>query len=112
MFNVAFYRDCRRILADKGVLAMQSESPLLQQQTFQEIQKALSSVFKGVHPYFSFVPLYGLGGWSFTFASDAISPFDIVEKRAMFQEERCKLYNHDIHRGVFALPNDLKRNKK
>jgi spermidine synthase len=65
-----------------------------------------------VHPYFSFIPLYGLGGWSFTFASNEISPFDIIEQRVFFQEERCKHYNREIHRAAFALPNDLKRKLK
>ena len=109
LFNVAFYRQCKRVLTDKGVFAMQSESPLLQRETFLEIGKTLSEVFPTVKPYFSFVPLYGLGGWSFTFASSDVSPTDIVDARVSYQEDRCKHYNRDIHRGAFALPNDLRK---
>ncbi len=112
LFNIAFYKDCRRVLTEKGVLAMQSESPLLQRDTFLEIKSTLSDVFDVIHPYFSFVPLYGLGGWSFTFASNQVDPLVLVDRRVAFQEERCKHYNRDIHRGTFALPNDLKRGLK
>jgi spermidine synthase len=111
LFNVAFYKECHRILTEKGVFAMQSESPLLQRETFLEIKNTLADVFSDVHPYFSFVPLYGLGGWSFTFASNGVTPFEIVDSRVSFQEERCKHYNREIHKGAFALPNDLKRGR-
>ncbi len=43
MFNAAFYKDCHRVLTDKGVLAMQSESPLLQENTFLELCPPLRS---------------------------------------------------------------------
>lgn len=112
LFNIDFYKECRRILTEQGVFSMQSESPLLQRDTFLEIKNTLSDVFANVHPYFSFVPLYGLGGWSFTFASDDVSPLNILTQRVDFQESRCKHYNRDIHKGAFALPNDIKRDLK
>jgi spermidine synthase len=112
LFNAAFYEECRRVLTNEGVFTMQSESPILQKKTFLEIQDALKGIFTTVHPYFDNVPLYGLGGWSYTFASKGVSPFDIKDERLCLQEERCKHFNRDIHRAAFAVPNDLKQSLK
>ena len=108
LFDAAFYRDCRRLLRPGGAFCLQSESPLLQRDLFLEIYRELKKLYSGVYPYFGAVPLYGTGSWSWTAASDAINPSCPIEARAALQEDRCRYYNRDIHRGAFALPNDLK----
>ncbi len=109
LFNEAFYRNCKRRLSPSGVFCLQSESPVLQTETFMEIQRTLARIYEGVHPYFGSVPIYASGAWSWTFASDRVDPARIDEKRAALQEERCKKYNREIHLGAFAVPNDLKK---
>jgi spermidine synthase len=109
LFDETFYRDCRRRLSPDGVFCLQSESPLFQAETFMEIQTALGNCFKRVHPYFGSVPIYASGAWSWTYASDSVDPFGIDERRASFQEQRCRKYNRDIHIGAFAIPNEIKK---
>ncbi len=108
LFNEAFYQGCKRLLGDRGVFCLQSESPIIQRPTFVEVCQTLKGVFREVRPYFGTVPIYPTGAWSWTFASNGPSPFDINEDRAAFQEGRCRHYNRDIHRGAFAVPNELK----
>lgn len=108
LFNEAFYLGCERLLGDHGVFCLQSESPIMQRRTFVEVCRTLKGVFREVHPYFGTVPIYATGAWSWTYASNGPSPFDIHESRAELQEGRCRYYNRDIHRGAFAVPNELK----
>ena len=109
LFTLDFYRNCAALLADDGVFALQTESPILQRTTFLDIGQALSQVFKKVHPYFGPAPIYPSGTWSWIYATQSIDHFSPRPDRAMRQEERCKYYNRDIHRAAFALPNDLKK---
>lgn len=108
LFDERFYRDCKACLKPDGIFCLQSESSVLQVETFAEIQKTLHRIYKGVHPYFGSVPIYASGAWTWTYASDVCDPFNIDETRAAFQEARCRKYNRDIHRGAFAVPNELK----
>ena len=109
LFSVDFYKNCARLLSKDGVLALQSESLFLLHDIFLDIFRTLSSMFPRVHPYFGPVPLYGPGGWSWTYASHKTGPFEIIGDRALLAEKRCKQYNREIHRAAFAIPNQLKR---
>ena len=109
LFNQSFYEDCRRLLRDGGVFCLQSESPILQQDTFLEIHRTLKKVFKQVHPYFGGVPIYATGTWSWTFASDDTLPTAIIPERLEQAQARCKYYNREIHLGAFAVPNNFKK---
>ena len=109
LFNEGFYRNCKRRLSPSGVFCLQSESPVLQRETFLEIETTLARIFKQVHPYFGAVPLYASGAWSWTLATDSVDPFEIQEARVVLQEKRCRYYNRDIHRAAFAVPNELKK---
>ncbi len=108
LFTEDFYRGVARLLKRDGVFALQSESPILQRDVFLDISAALTKIFDCVCPYFGPVPLYAAGSWSWTYASQTADPLGIIDERAEHQESRCKYYNRDIHRGAFALPNDLK----
>ena len=48
LFDEAFFAGCRRMLQDDGVMALQSESPLLMMDTFVEVQRTLRGVFAAV----------------------------------------------------------------
>jgi spermidine synthase len=109
LFTEGFYRGCARLLADGGVFALQSESPIWHQEVLVEIGRTLQRVFKRAYPYFGPVPSYPSGSWSWTYATFTVDPFAISQERAARQEGRCKYYNRDIHRGAFAIPNYLKR---
>jgi spermidine synthase len=108
LFDEGFYRNCKHRLSEDGVFCLQSESPLLQRDTFAEIVKTLDKVFDTVLPYFGTVPLYASGAWSWTLAAARWDPNQINEQRAEIQEMRCRYYNRDIHRAAFAVPNELR----
>jgi spermidine synthase len=109
LFDQAFYAGCKRILAEDGVMALQSESPLLMLDTFVETQHKLRNLFAEVHPYLGPVPLYGTGVWSWTWCSDTGEPLRPVQERQESIVEGSKAYNPELHQAVFALPNYVKR---
>lgn len=109
LFDESFYAGCKRVLRPDGVMALQSESPLLMMDVFAEIQHKLRGLFAEVHPYFGPVPLYGWGPWSWTWCSDTGEPLRPIPERQAAIVEGSKLYNEDIHRAAFALPNYVRR---
>ena len=109
LFDESFYRGCKRMLAPEGVMALQSESPLLMMDLFVEIQHKLRTLFSEVHPYLGPVPLYGTGTWSWTWCSNTGEPLRAIPERQEAIVEGSKAYNQDLHQAVFALPNYVKR---
>jgi spermidine synthase len=108
LFTLQFYRNCKKNLNQGGVLAVQSESPQLMTPSFQRVLTTLQQVFSRVRPYFAPVPLYPGGGWSYTYATEEIDPLRLIEPRVERAEKHCRYYNREIHRGAFAVPNNLK----
>ena len=109
LFDESFYAGCKRMLQPDGVMAMQSESPLLMMDIFVEIQHKLRKLFSEVHPYMGPVPLYGTGTWSWSWCSDTGEPLRAIPERQEAIVEGSKAYNEDLHRAAFALPNYVKR---
>ncbi|MEM9069348.1 MAG: polyamine aminopropyltransferase [Myxococcota bacterium] len=109
LFGVEFFQGCRRMLADDGIFAMQSETPMLLADVFFETQKKLRGLWKKVHPYFGPVPIYASGIWSWTICTDTQNHLNVDERRAQPIIEGCKYYNLDIHRSAFALPNYVRQ---
>ena len=105
LFEDSFFIGCKRMLKSGGVMALQSESPLLMLDVFVETQQTLRKAFKHVHPYFGPVPLYGTGVWSWTWCSDQGDPQDVHKSKQAAIAKRCKAYNEDMHRAAFARPN-------
>lgn len=108
LFGVEFYRNVQRVLRDRGVFALQSESPFYLHKIFMEIQTALRGIFDQVTPYFGSVPLYACGLWSWTHACKSGDPRAIDLARLETIESGCKYYNRDIHAASFAMPNELR----
>lgn len=109
LFGIEFFRGCKRMLKDGGVLALQSETPVLLPDVFFETQQKLRSLWSEVHPYFAGVPLYPSGSWSWTWCSDAGSPMDVDTQRMEAIDDGCRYYNEGIHKGAFAQPNYVKK---
>ncbi len=109
LFDESFYRGCKRMLAEDGVMALQSESPLLMMDTFLQTQHKLRKLFAEVHPYLGPVPLYGTGTWSWTWCSDTGEPLRPFPERQEAIVEASKAYNPELHQAAFALPNYIKR---
>lgn len=109
LFGEPFYRDVARLMPEQGVFALQSESPLLFERVFFDIQRALRRVFGRAFPYFRPVPLYGTGTWSWTYASRQADPFAIDDERLRRIEAGSRVYNADVHRGAFAVPQAIRQ---
>lgn len=112
LFNKSFYEACRDRLTADGVFVTQSESAMLFLDTHVEMVKTIGEVFGSVYPYYRDVFLYSAGTWSWTYASKTTKPTDVVEERVAFIEEQTEIYNRDIHMGIFAVPNFIRRRLK
>lgn len=108
LFGVEFYKACKRMLSPGGVMALQSESPLLMMDIFAKTQQTLRGVFREVHPYFGPVPLYGTGVWSWTWCSDTGDPRTLRPNRGEALPDECKAYNAGVHDAAFARPNYIR----
>lgn len=106
LFDRTFYRNVQRVLAPGGVFGLQSESPILMDGVFRQVQHALQDIFGSVRPYLGTVPLYGASTWSWTVASERPMPLD--EDRLGRLESGLRYLNRDVARGMFAIPNDLR----
>ena len=109
LFDESFYRGCKRMLTESGVMALQSQSPLLMMDVFVETQHKLRKLFSEVHPYLGPVPLYGTGTWSWTWCSDTGEPLRPIQERQDAIVAGSKAYNADLHQALFALPSYVTR---
>jgi spermidine synthase len=109
LYASPFYESAKRCLAQGGVLASQTESPIAMADDFARIVKTLRASFRRAEPYFVPIPLYPSGMWSFTFASDAVDPLAFDEARAARIESGARYYNRAIHRAAFAQPNFVRK---
>ncbi|KGG03261.1 Spermidine synthase [Prochlorococcus marinus str. MIT 9321] len=109
LFSDSFYKECKRILSPKGILATQSESPESFKNIHINILKTLKNIFKVSETMYSFVPLYPSGIWSWTFASSenlnlSKQNYDEVVKI----EKGCEIWNLNFQNAAFKMiPNKI-----
>jgi len=109
LFSNDFYKECKRILKDKGILATQSESPESFKNMHIKINKSLKSIFRKSLTMYAFVPFYPSGIWSWTFASDNEKDF-LVPKHHQIQsiENSCDVWNSNYQEGALKMmPNKI-----
>jgi spermidine synthase len=109
LFDLAFYRNCADRLTAHGVLAAQTESPILLREVFLDIVRTLRQAFPNVKPLFGPAPLYAADQWSWTLCSRDADLDAIHEERASRIEPQMKYYNREIHRAASAVSSDLRR---
>ncbi len=109
LFSDSFYKECKRILTPKGILASQSESPESFKNIHVNILKTLKNIFKVSETMYSFVPIYPSGIWSWTFSSSedlnlSKQNYDEVLKI----EKECEIWNLNFQNGAFKMmPNKI-----
>ena len=109
LFSHSFYKECKRILAPRGILATQSESPESFKNIHINILKSLKNIFKFSETMYSFVPIYPSGIWSWTFASSedlslSKQNYDEVVKI----EKGCEIWNLNFQNAAFKMmPNKI-----
>ena len=110
LFTEEFYTNVKNALKKGGIMVAQSESPFADQKEMKLMYALLKKVFPIVRPYVGPMPTYPGGYWSWAFCSVDVEPLSYVdEKRVEEISKDSKLYNADIHRSVFALPNFVKK---
>jgi spermidine synthase len=109
LFSRGFYESCRRLLAPKGILVAQSESPFdpSQRDVVEKVSRSFREIFPIAATYLAFIPTYATGMWSFTLASKRLHPLRDYDGEGAGKRLKgfgLKYYNPEIHRAAFALP--------
>jgi spermidine synthase len=108
LFSMEFYTNCKRILAEDGILINQHESPYFEKESteMKRAHKKIKSLFPIAEVYQAFIPTYPSGHWLFGFASKKYHPIkDFKKAHITSLGLETKYYNGDAHQGSFALPN-------
>ena len=109
LFSTDFYKECKRILKEKGILATQSESPESFKKIHIKIIQSLKSIFKTSSTMYAFVPFYPSGIWSWTFASNNEKDFLIPKHNQIKSiENSCDVWNLNYQEGALKMiPNKI-----
>ncbi len=109
LFSDSFYKECKRILTQRGILATQSESPESFKKIHIDILKSLKNIFKVAETMYSFVPIYPSGIWSWTFASsEHLSLSNQNYDEVVKIEKGCEIWNLNFQNAAFKMmPNKI-----
>ncbi len=109
LFSDSFYKECKRILTPRGILATQSESPESFKNIHINILKTLKNIFKVSETMYSFMPIYPSGIWSWTFAS--LGDINLSKQNydeVLKIEKGCEIWNLNFQNAAFKMmPNKI-----
>ncbi len=106
LFSDPFYGDLARILGPNGVLAVQSGSPIYQQDVLGLVERAMRPHFRWVRRYLGTVPTYPGVLWSFTIGSQGRDPasLDEAELSRRMSAITTRYYTPASHQHLFSFP--------
>ena len=105
LFTEAFYRDCHRVLGERGVLVQQSESPLYHRDLIAAMRQAMRAAgFEQVATLSFPQPCYPSGWWTATQAGKGVDLRRFREEDARRRPFPTRYYTPEIHRGALAVP--------
>lgn len=108
LFTDEFYRHCKRIMKDGGLLSTQNGVPFFQPDEVETTTNRLSPIFRDVTFYGAVVPTYIGGIMTLAWASDNDSLKTVAE--AVLQDRfdragfKTKYYSPAVHKAAFSLP--------
>ena len=109
LFTEEFYTNVKNSLKEGGIVAAQSESPVVNKEEIKKMYNLLKKVFPICSTYTSNIPTYPGGYWAWAFCSETVKPLSyFADDRYEDIVKSCKIYNKDYHNSRFALPNYLK----
>ncbi|MFE3575490.1 polyamine aminopropyltransferase [Lysinibacillus sp. NPDC059133] len=111
LFTTAFYKECYRVLNEKGILINQHESPYFVEyaENMRKAHKKIKDIFPIASVYQFHMPTYPSGHWLFGFASKVLHPIKDIQVDAWDKFAlKTNYYNTDLHVGAFALPTFVK----
>lgn len=111
LFTKEFYGNCYKALSDDGILVNQHESTFYA--SYADSMKRAHSRIKCFFPtalvYQAHIPTYPSGHWLFGFASKKYDPRDNLNADWWNSLGiRTKYYNTTLHKGCFAIPNNVR----
>ncbi|OQX88864.1 spermidine synthase [candidate division KSB1 bacterium 4484_87] len=114
LFSESFYRHIYRILKNDGILVTQGESPMFNENVFQELNVCLKNIFgdEKVEVLLFNIATYPSGIWSFQIGvkgEKKLTDFDEEKARKFTEEHQLRYYNEEIHRASFVLPNYVQK---
>ncbi len=106
LFSEAFYADARRCLRPGGLIAVQSGSPLYQQDLIRAVRANMGQAFPSVSTYLASVPTYPGVIWSFTLGATVADPAHVSEEDIARRTRGFGLQylTPEIFRAAFAVP--------
>ncbi|MDR7420536.1 MAG: polyamine aminopropyltransferase [Armatimonadota bacterium] len=106
LFSTEFYGNMARVLGRAGVLAVQSGSPLYQQDLVRMVRQNMTPHFRFVRTYLGTVPTYPGVLWTFTIGSQARDPVSLTEDEiaARLRGVATRYYTPAGHARLFDLP--------
>lgn len=104
LFSRDFFSSVFHILGDDGVCCSQTENPFIMGKVIKKVQGYLSELFKYRTLYWTVVPTYPGGLWTFSMGSKTVSP----ESFRRDSRVKTKIYSPELHRAVlnFQLPEE------
>lgn len=108
LFSMQFYRECFRVLKDDGILALQSESPLIHMDIIKSVYRSMLYA-GGKHLRTLCFPqcVYPSGWWSVTLASKQASLDYFRSQDERVRTFDTRYYNAEMHRFSGANPSFL-----
>lgn len=107
LFTAGFYQDLYNLMADDGMLVVQSESPWFYIEYFKNVYNNMRKVFPITQVYLASIPTYVSGPWSFTVGSKKHLADNIAAGRKV--PGPLKYYNREVHKAAFALPEFIRQ---
>lgn len=108
LFTSDFYADCKKCLAEDGILVTQNGVAFMQLDEVTTTAKRLQPYFSDQSFYCAAVPTYIGGVMTFAWATDNKAyrtlTADTLKKRFNAANIKCRYYNPAIHAASFALP--------
>lgn len=110
LFTKEFYTDCRRALADGGVLVTQNGLPFLQAAELKQSATYFRDLFDDAFAYLATTPSYFGGSMSFGWATDnaklrKVKPEKLAKRHAKAGGFATRYWSPEVQVGAFALPN-------
>ncbi|TVQ47495.1 MAG: polyamine aminopropyltransferase [Gammaproteobacteria bacterium] len=102
LFDRTFYRQCHRVLGDAGLLAVQSESPMIHLEVLAGIRGELAAAgFPSLATLQFPQPTYPSGWWSVTLAGGDVLE---AEPRPAAGQLDTRFYSGEVHTASRVLP--------
>lgn len=113
LYTREFFEMVRRSLNPGGAVSLHLGSPVFDKERVRSLLADLAAVFRIVRPLGLYIPLYG-AYWGLAVASDGLDPLSVdeatIEARIASRGiGDLELYNGEMHRALFALPNFYRR---